>query len=86
MWAEIPIDYDSGEFEDFLDAYRHEDDDRTHRWQTDDSKFKVIQFIYFRKYKNIKFKRVIKYLNFLELLSHVKNSHSILIFLYKYNP
>ena len=45
MWAEIPIDYDSGEFEDFLDAYRHEDDDRTHRWQTDDSKFKVIHFI-----------------------------------------
>ena len=32
MWAEIPIDYGSNEFEEFLKKYRSYDDDRTHRW------------------------------------------------------
>ena len=38
MWAEIPIDYGSNEFEEFLKKYRTYDDDRTHRWNTNEEK------------------------------------------------
>ena len=36
MWAEIPIDADSNESEEFLKQYRKEDDDRPRRWKGND--------------------------------------------------
>ena len=33
MWAEIPIDNDSNEPQEFLKQYRKEDEDRPHRWK-----------------------------------------------------
>ena len=33
MWAEIPIDYKSDEFEKYLNAWRQADDHRSQRWK-----------------------------------------------------
>ena len=33
IWAEIPIDYNSGEFQTYLKKYRNVDINRTHRWK-----------------------------------------------------
>ncbi len=37
IWAEIPIDYDSKELEDYLKEYRSADNHRTHRWKQGNS-------------------------------------------------
>ena len=34
MWAEIPLEYNSKESDDFLKKYRRADDHRTHRWKS----------------------------------------------------
>ena len=36
MWAEIPVEYDSMEDEEFLKKYRKSDDHRNHRWKHPD--------------------------------------------------
>ena len=33
MWAEIPVEYNSKESDEFLMKYRRSDDHRTHRWK-----------------------------------------------------
>ena len=34
MWAEIPVEYNSKESEEYLKKYREFDDHRTHRWKS----------------------------------------------------
>ena len=34
IWAEIPLDYDSGEVESFLKEWRSQDNERSHKWKS----------------------------------------------------
>ena len=42
MWAEVPINFQSKEFDEYLDTWRHADDDRTQFWRVKEVEMKKV--------------------------------------------
>ena len=48
MWAEVPINFQSKEFDEYLDTWRHADDDRTQFWRVKEVEMKKVTLPFFR--------------------------------------